>query len=214
MEGTLKMVRGWGLLLTLAVLMMAVGCERVAPVRTLPNWVHGVYVPMIKNKSFEPGLEEIATIKTQEAFLRDGQLRVVNEQNADLTVIATIKEFLAETSSTDGDDVAERTRNYVRASVALYEPFERDEPLAVLDDVIVVMEANTDPRSSFYSAEPDRVDTIMERLGTLIAIRTISGFPSDLRDLPPGVKAPRLPKVDAVFTDTQDYQSHVDEDGL
>jgi len=62
------------------LMLLTAGCERIAPIRTLPSWVRGVYIPVFKNKTYEPQIEEDATRYTQETFLRDGRVDIVRRR--------------------------------------------------------------------------------------------------------------------------------------
>ncbi|MCL5271024.1 MAG: LPS assembly lipoprotein LptE [bacterium] len=167
------------------------GCERVAPVRTLPSWVRGLYVPMAHNSSFEPGLEEIVTRQIQEAFLADGRLDIVRKDQADLTLATDIVDWRERPSGRSGDYINKRVEVIVTASVKLLEPDgDEKKPMADLGKVTLIREVEADPRSIHYVSEPDKKDAILRELATRIMNRTIEGFPPELSGLPPGVKLP------------------------
>ena len=152
----------------------AAGCQRVAPVRTLPPWVQGVYIPMLVNKSYEPALEEDATRFTQEAFLLDGRLNVVPERTADLILRAEITDWRTRVGGKSGDDIVDQTEYWLSANVHLFEPLAT-EPLAELPEV-------------------DRKRELLRTLGEAIMQQTINGFPTNVATVP-GVPAaaPQLP---------------------
>ncbi len=180
----------------LALLAMALtslcGCERITPVRTLPSWVRGIYIPMIRNQSFEPGLEEEATRNIQEAFIKDGRLDVVKKKDADLELIVEIQDWKALVSDTTGDEIVESMEYSVTATVKLFEPHNSQVPLADLGIVRAEYEFNTDVRSTSYVPEPDIRSILLNNLTTLIMYKTIEGFPAQLRDVPPGVSLPEV----------------------
>ncbi|MEN6627613.1 MAG: LPS assembly lipoprotein LptE [Candidatus Sumerlaeia bacterium] len=164
----------------LAAAVAASGCERIAPVRTLPNWVQGVYVPIVKNTSYWPGIEEDATRKIQESFLADGRVGVVPKQSADIILQVEIGEWRVRTSGTSGDDIADRTEYTLTAKVQLFEPLA-EQPLATLPPIVVRRDYNTDSRSIDYDPEPDRVDDMLRNLGESIVRATITGFPATMQ---------------------------------
>lgn len=180
------------LLLIAAVLAGTASCTRIQPVRTLPNWVRGIYVPMIENESFEPGLEEVATRLTQEEFLADGRLDVVAKRHADLAVVARILDYRIRIDDTDSDDIPQIEEVTVVAELTLFDPLNEELPVANLG----VIEASSfyfaDTRSIIYRPEPDVKRDVLAQLARQIVFRTISGFPEDLQDLPDGVAPPSL----------------------
>lgn len=153
------------------------GCERIAPIRTLPNWVQGVYVPMVKNTSYWPGIEEDVTRQIQESFLTDGRVSVVPKGAADLIVQVEITDWRTRTSGTTGDDVADRKEYTVTAVVKLFEPMS-DEPMATLPPIIGRGNFNTDIRSIDFKPEPDRVHEVLGNLAWTIVQTTMTGFPA------------------------------------
>ncbi len=171
----------------------AAGCQRVAPVRTLPPWVQGVYIPMLVNKSYEPALEEDATRFTQEAFLLDGRLNVVPERTADLILRAEITDWRTRVGGKSGDDIVDQTEYWLSANVHLFEPLAT-EPLAELPPVVIRREFIADARSIDYVPEVDRKRELLRTLGEAIMQQTINGFPTNVATVP-GVPAaaPQLP---------------------
>ncbi len=176
----------------IVVMALASACERIAPVRTLPAWVQGIYIPMFKNKTFEPEIEELATRLTQQAFLADGRLDVVPKTNADLTLVAEIIDWKSTASGSSGDKVTDRERVTIIASVKLFEPYNEEIPLAELGPILIRSDFNIDTRSNNFEPEPDRKHDLFKRLAREIVFTTIDGFPPQPRDLPPGVNLPTI----------------------
>ncbi len=173
------MNRALPLLVLIAALALA-GCERIAPVRTLPNWVQGVYVPMVKNTSYEPGIEEEATRQIQAAFLQDGRVTVAPKSNADLYVHVEINRWTPRASGTSGDDITDRTEYTVGAKVELFEPYG-EQPLATLPPILVKLSFNTDARSIDYDQLPDRIDSLLKQVANQVVQQTLTGFPAAAR---------------------------------
>jgi hypothetical protein len=190
--------------LALLALLAATACERVAPIRTLPSWVRGVYIPVFKNKTFDPALEETATKLTAEAFLADGRVDIVPKSDADLTVVVEITKWDERASGTSGDKITDRNEYSLTASIKLFEPFDADkpgaEPLADLGRIKVDTEFNIDARSTFYVAEPDRKEQLLRALADQVLYRTINGFPTNLRNLPPGATLPEVKGPETIKT--------------
>lgn len=171
-----------GLAALCLALLWTAACERVAPIRTLPSWVQTVYVPMVLNRTYEPGLEEKATQFLQEAFLADGRLIVGPKRDADVIVRAKIISWTEEPVRFSADKVAENNRVTARAAVMLYEPYDPTRALADLGVVEVSIQVVPDPRSIELRPEPERIDYVLNRLAEQIVNRTLTGFPTD----PPG----------------------------
>lgn len=186
----------------LAVLMLAMlaatGCQRVPPVRTLPSWVRGIYIPMVKNSSFEPGMEETATKLIQEEFLADGRLNIVRRDTADLIVSAEITDWNVRVRGSSGDHVADQETITVRADLKLYEPNNMQEPLADLGRILLISGLDTDTRDTRYEPEPDSKRRILTALAQRIVQKTIEGFPAKLQGLPAGVSLPDMPDVEDI----------------
>jgi hypothetical protein len=184
-----------GFTLLSAALIPALSCQRVMPVRTLPSWVRGIYVPMFQNESFEPGLEELVTRLTQEEFLADGRVQVVRKSEADLQLIGVIKAYQIVITGTDSDDITEIEEIRVITELALHDPlddpFDPGEPVAELGQMITRMRYNSDPRSIGLVIEPDAKQAAMGQLARQVVFRTITGFPIKLRDAPSGLDLPQ-----------------------
>jgi hypothetical protein len=176
----------------IALLMWAValtGCATMAPVRTLPSWVQGVHVTMVRNQSFEPEVEEYATRAIQEAFLNDGRVNLVPEYSADMILRVSILDWDVSTAGSSGDEVATFHMTRVRAALALDEPYDPDDDSFTNLGTVEVREFfNTDIRSTRYVTEPDRRDLVLTRLADAVVQRTITGFPIDGHTLPTGIQ--------------------------
>lgn len=181
----------FGLLALAIAACWLVACERIQPVRTLPSWVRGIYIPMVRNSTTEPGLEEVVTRLTQEAFLSDGRVDVVAKRRADLQLIATIKAFRIVIDDTDSDEIAEFKEIRMLTDVALYDPYDPERPVADLGTIMTNRVYAADPRSVNYVIEPVAKERALDLLARQIVARTISGFPRQLRGLPKGARVPR-----------------------
>jgi hypothetical protein len=169
---------------TLTVCLSA--CTRVVPVRTLPSWVRGIYIPMIKNKSFEPGLEEIATKAVQGAFIQDGRVDIVPEKDADLVLLVTIDNWQGRSARHSNDNISTHEDVRMTADLKLFEPLDMEKPLADLGKVLVRGVFNQDVRSIDFVPEPDRRAQLMSQLGSQVLNQVILGFPIQLRNAPAG----------------------------
>lgn len=164
--------------------------NRVPPIRTLPSWVRGVYIPMFENESFEIGLTETATRMTQEEFLADGRVDIVPKRDADLVLKAVIIEYDDFVESEDSDEIPELNRVTMRTKVLLYDPLVPEIPVADLGQIVTSQVYRSDPRSVRYVTDPEVEERLMRVLARQIVNRTINGYPAALRSTPEGVPVP------------------------
>jgi hypothetical protein len=195
-------LRNPGLWLLIAAAFVLTGCETIRPVRTLPHWVRGVYIPMVENLTTEPGLEEVATQLTQEEFLADGRVRVVQRRDADLIVKVRILEYRVTVDDFDTDEVAGRSLITMLSDVRLFDMVDPDRPLANLGLIETESTYNSDPRATRYVVKPDANREALERLARQVVDRTITGFPVGLRDTPEGIDLPAQPDFDRIDEDS------------
>jgi len=181
------------------LMLLTAGCERIAPIRTLPSWVRGVYIPVFKNKTYEPQIEEDATRYTQETFLRDGRVDIVPKKDADVVVMVEIMAWNGRASGNSGEHIVNRESQTVTASVKLYEPFAT-EPLVDLGKVNVRADFYIDTRSTEYTDEPTRKEILLRALADQILFRTINGFPVNLKNLPAGTLVPEFKNPESIST--------------
>jgi len=95
------------------------GCQTISAQRTLPPSIRTVAVPVFVNRSAEPGIEETATVFTQEEFLADGRLNLVRPDDADAIVNVVINDYRLRGINFDTDDFARDQAIEVRATVTI-----------------------------------------------------------------------------------------------
>jgi hypothetical protein len=116
-----------------AMVAGAIGaCVRIPPTRYLPNSINVIYVPIFKNLSYEPGLEEKLTRLTQEEFLVDGRLDVVARGNADAVLVGTLERFEVNAARHGVDYFPLISRINLVADVSLYDPSDRQKQKPLL----------------------------------------------------------------------------------
>jgi len=167
------MKRIWILTVILPYLFL-LGCTRVPLVRTLPEYVYSVYVPMAENNTYEPGLEELLTNHIIDEFLADGRLRVENKANADITVSVSIKKYNTKTSSFSSDDFPMMDTATVVAGIYVVNNLD-DSIMSIFDDIIATHTYVSDPRRIVSDVEPNVKNTLMNNLANLIVQNVISG---------------------------------------
>lgn len=155
--------------------LILVSCRIRPRVRTLPEEINSVYVPMFINNTYEPGLEEIATRATVEAFLSDGRLEVVPESEADAVVQCVLTDFNNRMSSTESDDFPLMNIMEVGCVVNLFRPKERMEPMNVYDEFTVSRSYVSDARRMTFIAPDDAREDIMNGLGRRVVLEVLTG---------------------------------------
>jgi hypothetical protein len=169
------------------ILLLGAGCQRVAPVRTLPSWVRGVYIPVVKNDTVEPGIEDVVTRQIQEAFLTDGRVDVVPKDRADLVLKVELINWRAETVRTRGDYIGRTSDVTVTVGIKLYDPFDLDKPMADLGHFVISTAFNIDTRSNRYEPEPDRKERLLASVAQQVLAHVMSGFPAQAAGAATGV---------------------------
>jgi hypothetical protein len=187
-----RALAAWTILIAAA--LFSAGCERIAPIRTLPSWVRGIYIPMAENVSFEPAVEEQTTRLTQEAFLADGQVDVVRKADADATLRIKITDWQRRGAGTSGDRITSSNRITVTATVRLVEPFNEDSIIADLGSVTAFQNFNVDTRSVRFIPEPDQKDQLLRALANQIVQKTLSGFPASVAPYGNAAPPPTMPE--------------------
>jgi hypothetical protein len=76
--------------------VLVAGCSEYMLGTTLPKSLRGIYVPTFINKCEEPLIENDTTQAAKKAFQKDGSLRVVNPDEADLSLEVTLVEYTLE----------------------------------------------------------------------------------------------------------------------
>ncbi len=71
-----------------------------------PGRAGNIAIPVFVNNSSEPGIERNVTAKVRDSFIRDGRLKVVNKQNADLIFTGHIDHYEIRPVSFDNNNSA------------------------------------------------------------------------------------------------------------
>lgn len=204
-NGTRPYLSNAALRVALVILSIAplAPCSIIRPVRTLPNWVRGIYIPMAENKTVEIGFEEVLTRRLQEEFLADGRLRVVQKGSADLQLVVSIRSIAKDYTpfgnsggrrgssrvgygeSYGSDRISSSEKLMIETDLRLYEPLvdpydPKVKPFADLGPIITNFTYPSDFRSSSVMLEPDVRTESMGMLARQIVHQTITGFPVDI----------------------------------
>ncbi len=87
----------------LAVLLAA-GCATFGGTGSLPPGASTIAIPMFRNETLEPGIEEAATQVLAERFMIDGRLKIAPRDVADLVLSGTITSYDLRSQAYDRED--------------------------------------------------------------------------------------------------------------
>ena len=144
-------------MLSMALMIFVTGCVRIPPSRKLPEHVRSIYVPMIKNKSYEPGIEELITRNVQERFLQEGQLIITNKKGADVLLEVVLKTWEKQGDFFETDEFPTSFRVLVMGDVLMYNIHDkkRKKPILTWNDIEQEVSYTADPRRSNDILEVD-----------------------------------------------------------
>ena len=155
--------------------LVFIGCHVTPRTRTLPSEIQNIYVPMFINTSYEPGLEELATRATVEAFLADGRLDIVHSRQADVVVQGIITDYANDVSSTESDDFPLMNSITTRVSLKLFSPDDRLHPINVYKPFTVRRSYVSDIRRTTYTIPEDVKHSLMEAVGQRVVLEVLTG---------------------------------------
>jgi hypothetical protein len=145
------------------------GCAVRAAKRTLPDWVRRVYIPMVENRTYEPGLEELVTNALIEEFSADGRFEVVRKRDADAVVKVVLNRYDEEAASFESDDLESDRLVRLKMGVSLVEPGKEGKPFAATGAILATTKYLADLRETKAELDVDARD----RLAETAAIRIV-----------------------------------------
>lgn len=157
------------------VVLLFTGCTPLARARTLPPSVRSVYVPMIVNRTAEPGIEERFTVAMQEELLADGRLMLVKEKDADAIVRVTLLQYEEEAETFDEDDFPTRRTITVDAHMIVEENIPGRPPIGVVRKIKAKTGYNADPRTTTFVGEPSVREGLASTFGRVAVQELITG---------------------------------------
>lgn len=160
----------------LAVITLS-GCHVTPYQRTLPEWVQRVYIPMAKNQTAEPGLEELITKAFQTEILADGRLELTQKSKSNAVLQVTLHDYKEVTSHFESDNVKSATTMEMKVGLDLFDPKDLRNPIGSIPAFTVKLPYSSDYRN--YQSELD-VDA-RERLGETTALRLLSALMSNAK---------------------------------
>lgn len=159
----------------LAIGLLLGGCSPIVRGRTLPPSVRAVYLPMVINRTAEPGVEEGLTRALQEELLADGRLNLVREQEADAIVRIVLTDFDRQTEEVDDDDFAANRAFDVAAQLLIEENIPGRPTIGGDRTVQTRVFYNNDPRTYTFDPEPDALNDVYMTMARQIVQEIITG---------------------------------------
>jgi len=170
------------LMALLLLAALASGCAGVPKTRVLADHIRTVYVPMFKNDSPEPDVEEDLTRSVQEAFLEDGRLQVGREKEADIVLEGKLIAYKARPRNFEGDDFPWQSEITVEATVTAYDPYDYDRefPLGTWDKIRATRRYESDTRRVTRLTDVDNKKLALRQLAQAIMSSVLFKAPSDI----------------------------------
>lgn len=89
--GMRRFWKGFAALLGLGVL--AAACGDIPVTNKLPTNETNVYIPVMENRTTEPGIDALLTQRVIQNFLIDGRLKVASKESADMVLQGTVERY-------------------------------------------------------------------------------------------------------------------------
>jgi len=164
-------------------LVLLVACTSVPLERTLPEAITAIDVPMFKNLTYEPGIEELITNYTIESFLADGRLTVVQKGVADARVEGAVTAYTVSVSSFASDDFPMIGTAEATAKVTVWQPRKPDAPIAEFSDIHAAISYVADSRSTVYENVVELKERLFRTLASNIVTMVMTGtYPSEAEE--------------------------------
>jgi hypothetical protein len=159
-----------------ALALAAGGCSYSPSPAQFPTHLKTLAVPILKNETTEPNLEQEVTQAIVDVFVQDNKLRVVDEQQADLVISGSVVRY---TNSVFGFNAREQAEEYqVAVAVRLTardrvknREMWRDDNLVRTTNYFVVAPVGQTPQDQYTS----RKDAI-EKIADAVLNKTVEGW--------------------------------------
>lgn len=145
----------------LVLLAALAACQFTPYERHLPEWVERVYIPMVRNMTYEPNLEAAVTRALEEKILSDGRLTLVSgKTDADAVIEVTLVTFSDLPSSFNSEDIGTRNRISLESRASLFEPYDLENAFAEVQNVITQVPYDSDYRRAETSVPADAYEDL------------------------------------------------------
>ncbi len=166
---------------TAAVLTLLLGvgalsaCAPLVRERTLPPSIRTVHVPMIVNRTSEPGLEERIVVAVQEEIMADGRLRLENRRRADAHVRIFLTEFSDRPLVFDVDGFPTNRFYEIRGDILVEENIPGRPQIGDFRPVRAEHYYDADPRRTTFDPEPRSKEEIYRKFAREVVLQLLTG---------------------------------------
>ncbi len=150
-------------------------CAPLVRERTLPPSIRTVYVPMIVNRTSEPGLEERIVVAVQEEILADGRLRLENRRRADAQVRIFLTEYYDRPLTFDIDGFATNRIYELHGDILLEENIPGRPQIGDFRPVRAEHFYEADPRRTTFDPEPRSKEELYRKFAREVVLELLTG---------------------------------------
>jgi len=154
-----------------AVFFMISGCGYYSVSGSLPSHIKTVAVPLFENETVEVDVEEGITAEVVDAIVKDGNMKVVSEFQADAIVNGTIVDIIEEADTFSKEEKADQFKIRIFADVSF---FDRRKNTAIWE------EKRLEGWARFNASDPSSrvtgIEEASEMLAKEIIDKTVSGW--------------------------------------
>jgi len=164
----------YGLLLVFLAVFFLAGCAGYRLGSTLPPDIKTIYVPLFVNKTREPLIENDATAATIAELQKDGSLKVVNVENADVILECTLDSVSLNPLRYNRSDVTKP--NEYRMTIAASVTLKRIRNQEIVSEASVVGEATFPFFGNLVAAKQSAMPQATEDLAKRIVEKTVEAW--------------------------------------
>ena len=151
--------------------VLLAGCGYYSVSGSLPSHIKTVAVPIFENETIEVDIVEGITEEVVDAIIRDGNMKVVSEFQADALVDGTIVDVIEEADTFSKEEEADQFKIRVFADVRF---FDRKKNAVIWEEKR--MEGWARFNASDSSSRVDGIEEALEMLAKEIIDKTVSGW--------------------------------------
>lgn len=168
-----------------AMCLALAGCSAIPRTRTLPDEIRSVYIPLFKNETYEPNVEEDLTRALEEVFLEDGRVLVEGEKEADMVIVGVVTGYRENVRDWEEDEFPRRTKIRLEAEITAYNPYDYDRqfPMGTWKRVRADYEYDSNTRRTSSRVAPDFKREALEELAESIWSTLMYEMPDDLDEV-------------------------------
>ena len=156
--------------ITLLIAFVA-GCGYYSVSSSLPGHIKTCAVPLFENETVEVNIVENITAEVVDAIIKDGNMDVIGEFQADAVVNGTIVDVVEEADTYSSEEEAEQFRIRVFANVTFFDSKKNRD---------IWSEENMEGWARYNAADPssrdDALQEALEMLAKEIIDKTVSGW--------------------------------------